>query len=472
MDVDCFSDLPPLFPELEDLEDLLLLNLDNALAITTSTTTSPAISPRNIDVMSPLQLPKPAWPERKREDGPPPFLPHADPDALLNVSSLDSPPLNSIQVRRFLSSPKLIDRKLEALLATPVVVSEDEEKKKKNEKKKRKAELIAQAEADIKLMDSLFKKEEVTVDQLATEESKKRQRKQQMFEDGTYYYQSKVVIAAQKSEVRVPQSHYEARQCMVNAIATVLPIEGEIDVLGLRCPVIVLGAVYIGTQLNWIVMSRVNHRLYLNKHLVQDAEHLYESMIVSGGKERRRNMPHRPKDVHRTLKFYPTIGARMKNEAYEVMKIFPEHLRKFPTNNNNQSALSKVQDFLQSKGKAGDFFELFGKKHVTPEDKKALEAIYDPRLHGVVNEAVRGWCCFHKNRVDTRIEYVTAIEKMRRARDTSTQSSLQADIVTALPTILELNDKNADIVNHFATFVQYIKTHKHQMFYPSTTFVY
>lgn len=449
-----YLDLPPLFPELDDdsLDLLCQLSINETLAITLDAPVSP-FSPKSPKMVtppvSPFFLPPPAWPERDqyapKEEA---FLDSADPNTIFNV--LDSPPLHKIRVRKFLPDVNAV---------VPEVPPAAPKKPKMNHKRKA---LLASAALDIRMLEEMKQEEE----------NQQRCSKRQKFADEDERIntgRSKVVIAAKVGFVKVPNTSYEARQCMVNALATVLPLEGEISVLGVRCPVIVVGAIYISTQLNWIVLSRLNHRLYLNKHMVQDAEHLYESMLISGD-EKRANVFKRSHKPHKNLKFYPSVEARLRDEPYPIMLRLPEHLRKFPI--NNSSALRKMQDFLAGYGQAEGFFKTFAKQYPSAADEKIMEAIYDPRLHGVVTEAVRGWSCFHKNRVDNRIQYVNAIDKLRASRlGKEVQPNLEADVLRMLPTILELNEKNHYITEHFKSFIAYVKSHPYQMFYPSTTFM-
>lgn len=77
-------------------------------------------------------------------------------------------------------------------------------------------------------------------------------------------------------QVQEPLGLHDMGVCILNALATRLPVRAICTIFGQKVPIELLGVVYRNHNLVWIIRSRLNDVLYLSSHFLADTIHIFE----------------------------------------------------------------------------------------------------------------------------------------------------------------------------------------------------
>ena len=304
-------------------------------------------------------------------------------------------------------------------------------KKKTEERKKRKAEERKKRKDE--------KKKEVTVADFKT-------------------------VATRSPSVRVPTSPEEVQQCVVDALATVLPLDAKVMIFGYWHSIILVGVLYRHDNLCWIILNRTNLRLYLLCHFVSDGIHLFESIryklnVPITQVEKKWNR----QGVPEVLCIFQSLTDFNNRNGYK-MNHLPKEILKY---NRTEHSFHKAIEFLRGVGSGGDFLQRFSRTAQSPPG-------FNPIIHGLT-EATRGWKVFNPTRSLSRqciggkrrlccAEYVAKLEAMDFKGMDIVQQAIT--VVKILPS--RLDDANNKVLrDHYSAFIFFVYQNQELMFTPS-----
>ena len=78
--------------------------------------------------------------------------------------------------------------------------------------------------------------------------------------------------------VEYPTSVDDAQQKIVNALSGILPLDAKMNIFGFWHSVVLVGVFYRHDSLCWILLNRLNHRLYITAHFLADSLHLFQEI--------------------------------------------------------------------------------------------------------------------------------------------------------------------------------------------------
>ena len=75
---------------------------------------------------------------------------------------------------------------------------------------------------------------------------------------------------------QVPTNTEDTQQHIVNALSLMLPMDARMNIFGFWHAVVLVGVFYRHENLCWILLSRINQRLYITSHFIADSLHLFK----------------------------------------------------------------------------------------------------------------------------------------------------------------------------------------------------
>lgn len=304
-------------------------------------------------------------------------------------------------------------------------------------------------------------------------------------------------IAPDRAEVRIPDTINETQRCIVNAIASVLPLDARIMVFGFWHSVILVGAFYLRSNLTFLVLSRTNRKLYLASHFIADGIHLLESVghLVDLPSDRKTTGWQR-KPAAQAIEVH-----RFAEEIYGGRRGFPLGCipREILRFKRTKLSLMKAQEFLKGTGEAGAFFRQFwissspatGPPPPSFPRSRFFGCYYDPNLNGLT-EGTRGWkifnrlrpitgscetarhnnkkCCSGYRRILEQLlpveERPSAVSSSSVERERSNRDRIRI-VMQILPTIID-EEKNRGLREHFRKFIDYVEKNPKKLFLPNS----
>jgi hypothetical protein len=263
-------------------------------------------------------------------------------------------------------------------------------------------------------------------------------------------------IAPTVAGIAIPEVIDDVKQCVVNALAMILPVDARVMVFGFWHAIVLVGVFYRHNNLCWIVLNRVNQKLYLLCHLVADAIHLCEGMRKTlqpsaqlARKWNRQGVPE-VTCLFRTLTdFINRTGDRLTELPKEVLKF-----------TRSKHCLQRVTEFLRFTGTAGRFLQ----RYIRAQKPLYFSAV----LHGLT-EHTRGWKIFNSGSCKKgKRRHCCEVHKKLLDTTVFCEETLKQQIMHifwVIPSRLDFPE-NQPLREHFRDFIQWTRDYPEWMFFP------
>lgn len=90
------------------------------------------------------------------------------------------------------------------------------------------------------------------------------------------FYKLPGTLGNTTQEVKEPVRLHDMGVCILNAIATRLPLPATCGIFGQKIPIELIGVLFRNHNLVWIIRCKLNDCLYLSSHFLADVVHLFE----------------------------------------------------------------------------------------------------------------------------------------------------------------------------------------------------
>jgi len=264
---------------------------------------------------------------------------------------------------------------------------------------------------------------------------------------------------------RLPVTVDDMQQCIVDAIAVILPIDARVMIFGMWHAVVLVGVLYRHDNLCWVMLNRSNYKLYLVNHFVSDGIHLFESLRYDI-----QNLPTTQSQkmwcrqgVPEVLCLFRTFTDMTNRNGFKINLLPPEILR----TNRTQHGLQKTTEFLRGVGNGGAFLSLFHRTQPPP-------MYFSPIIFGLT-EGTRGWRIFNPSRSmsgqciggkrkECCARYIQHLKSVGIQDMDPIEAAIQ--VVEIIPSRFD-DTQNTELCNHYKDFIQTVQAHPTLMFLPS-----
>jgi hypothetical protein len=273
---------------------------------------------------------------------------------------------------------------------------------------------------------------------------------------------STVTIGATSVKIEQATCTKDACQKVVNALSGILPLDVKMNIFGFWHSVILVAVFYRHSNLCWVLLNRVNHKLYLSSHFVADSLHLF--MAVR--KNLKLTLNHQMKKwtrqgVSDIMCFFKNIESMKSNNSVKLNKL-PSNVLRFKY---TKTALNEVNEFLRGVGPGGYILRTFTRKQPLPHG-------FNP-ITGDLTDSTRGWkvfkstfgpkCSAKQKKNCECVNLSTKLESANISQVPANEAMLL--LMTVLPSSLDKPMCNI-LRNHFQKFIEYVKNNPRRIFFP------
>lgn len=265
-----------------------------------------------------------------------------------------------------------------------------------------------------------------------------------------------------KMSIELSSSIEDARQTVVNALSCILPLDVKMNIFGFWHSVILVGVFYRHDNLCWLMLSRVNLKLYLSSHFVADSLHLFRGLR----KYLKLPQTHRDKKwtrqgVNDIMCFSKTIEAIAKNKSRKLNTL-PATVLKFI---ETHYAQQQVNEFIRGTGTGGYLLHNFTRKQPLPPG-------FNP-VTGNLADVTHGWKVFKKNTGNGCISSITTscccysicTNLLNSGIDKMAAGEAIVEMMKSLPSSLD-RPECSELQRHYRPFIQYVKNNPQLIFLP------
>ena len=260
----------------------------------------------------------------------------------------------------------------------------------------------------------------------------------------------------------LPTTLQDVQQRVVNAMAGILPVESKINVFGFWHSVILVGCFYRHENLCWILLNRLNHRLYITSHFSADSLHLFNELRpVMQLADKQRGKKWTRQGVNDALCIFHSSVAMQQSHSTKLNTL-PRGVLKFT---NTNTAMAESIAFLKGTGRAGKTLERFTRIAAPPTGFSAITS--------TVTETTCGWKVFRTSGANgckgnatkpcTCSHFVQAL----KTQGFSNLSPIEAAgrLMTVLPSSLD-KPSCAPLYSHYQPFIQHVKANPSILYFP------
>jgi len=197
---------------------------------------------------------------------------------------------------------------------------------------------------------------------------------------------AKVTLGPQCIQVQSADSIEDACQKVVNALAGILPLDVKMNVFGFWHSVILVAVFYRHDNLCWVLLNRINYKLYITAHFVADSLHLFTTVRQHMQLSKEHKMKKWTRQgVSDVMCFFKTAEAMQKNQSIKLNTL-PSGVLRF---SYTQNSLEEVNEFLRGSGSGGHLLRNFTRTQVLPPG-------FDP-ITRQLTDSTRGWKVFKRS---------------------------------------------------------------------------
>jgi hypothetical protein len=259
----------------------------------------------------------------------------------------------------------------------------------------------------------------------------------------------KSIIGPKMIGIQYPLHFAECSQTLVNAIATILPLDVKLNLFGYAHSMILVGCLFKHNNLSWIILNRMNLKIYIGSHFVADALHLFSRNRHIFEMNPHRKFPRQ--GINEIITLATSVKAR-EMKLITKLNCLPKGVLRF---NQTEQSFQELFEFLRCVGPAGFFLPNFSRK------------IPHPSGFNVPGQELcvlaKGWKVFKKTESNGLNCISTCncsnIKLLKQTTEEETIGHLIANVPSSL-------SKTNDFEAHFAPFVQFIQANPNLLFFP------
>lgn len=265
---------------------------------------------------------------------------------------------------------------------------------------------------------------------------------------------TQAIVAPYCIQIQCPYNFSQCCQSVVNALAGILPLDIRINLFGFAHSMILVGVLYKHQNLCWIVLNRMNYKLYIASHFVADALHLFA---------KHRNRLQFPNDrkwhrqgINEIMTLTTDYESRNAQNSKKIIRMnsLAKGILRF---NHTTQSFFELTEFLRGVGASATFLSKFTRTQPQPPG------------FIVPNETLcqyaNGWKVFKKPLSNQICKQDCLCEQTNVAMGQDLQESV-INLISAVPSSLDKKAKNL-FEYHFKDFIAYIKENPNLAFYPS-----
>lgn len=236
-------------------------------------------------------------------------------------------------------------------------------------------------------------------------------------------------------------------QCVINAFGRMLPIDVKLNMFGFMHSVVLVGVMYKYQNLCWVMLNRVNYKIYVVSHFIADASHLFAKHRAA------MSFVHAKKWHRQGVNEILCLSRNMEertNKVFTKLNCLPRSVLHFT---QTKQCYDEMLEFLRGVGASHGFLCKFARTQPAPPGFALLTQ--------KLCEMTKGWRVFKKdqNCVDCAcagigIVYGSALEQTI------------ANLMVAVPSSLEGKQACRAVLDHFTPFVNFVKANPCVLFFP------
>jgi len=210
---------------------------------------------------------------------------------------------------------------------------------------------------------------------------------------------------------------------------------------------VLLSVVYRYSNLSWVMMSRINFRIYVSCHWAQDCMHLLQVLQSPQEKKWCRQ------GFNQTCCIYRSASEYNQNAGMKLSDLPESILKSTPTS----FCLGKVRDFLRS--------DIFMRQY-----RRSESPLLFPTLLGDTINDMRGWRVFGsidpstgtcRSKKRRKCPCKSIVEELEDLENLENLQNLQSLIPKCCPTILQ----NTKLMELFQPFIDYMRKNPNVRFF-------
>jgi hypothetical protein len=253
---------------------------------------------------------------------------------------------------------------------------------------------------------------------------------------------------------------HDVQPCLINALAGILPLEAKINIFGFWHSIILVGCFYRHDNLCWLLLNRLNHRLYITPHFLADALHLFKRVRSSMQLiDKQKNKIWTRQGVNDAMCIFPTANAFQGHQAVKLNTL-PSAVLSFT---HTQSAMAEVVAFLKGVGKAGTTLQKFTRLHAAPGGFSPLTSTFTDSTCGwKVCKTARS--CQNRSKQECPCAPIVQ-GLLAHGFSTLAPTDAAAKLIQSVPSSVD-KPTCSDLYAHYDSFITYVRSNPTVLFFP------
>jgi hypothetical protein len=251
----------------------------------------------------------------------------------------------------------------------------------------------------------------------------------------------------------IPSTNTQVFSSLCNAFACILPLDIQLKLFGYWHSVVLISVFYRFQNLCWLVLCRLNMRIYVISHFVGDAIHMFAAFRDQLGFDKG---PKRDRQgINEVMFLAPSLAHRQRGDHLHFNTL-PRSVLHYT---NKDRAFSEIKDFMRGvstkKSSAGPFFTIYTRKQPPPPGF----VVANPHLD-LLDKTSKVL-----SKVRPRMVHTDCL--CQRYKPTVSDDAASS-LIRNLPSQLEMDPTFSPLVRHYDDFVQFIRSNPRLLFFPDS----
>jgi hypothetical protein len=270
-------------------------------------------------------------------------------------------------------------------------------------------------------------------------------------------------IGPRRIVIEMPTSMDDAQQVLVNALVGMLPMDAKMNIFGFWHSVVLVGVFYRHENLCWVLLNRLNHRLYITSHFVADSLHLFKEVRgIMQLTDKQNKKKWTRQGVNDAMCIFTSLDSMKHNQSVK-MNTLPRGVLRFT---RTQTALAESITFIKGVGKAGKLLRNFTRVDKPPPG-------FNPVTFNMTDQTC-GWKVFRRtgthgctgSKKKPCTCGVVARQLQKSGFDTLGPNDAAMRLMTVLPSSLEKKSCRV-LVAHYQPFIDHVKENPSKLYFPA-----
>jgi hypothetical protein len=248
-------------------------------------------------------------------------------------------------------------------------------------------------------------------------------------------------------------SYYQ--QAAINKFSQMLPIDVHLHLFGFAHKMILLAALYKHNNLTWLLLNRVNNKIYLASHFAADALHLFKQKREAVGLKSCKKF-HR-QGINEIISLATSADHRHNKKTTKLNFLSRSVLKFAPTSR----CLDEIKDFLRGVGPSGQFATTFARMQSLPTGFQHITQ--------TLAENARRSKVFKKQTMQDECKPNCACADIVVEPKLTSEDTI-AELISQVPSSLEAGTDRA-LHEHFQPFVKHVREHPNLFYFPQTDMI-